>query len=322
MMKKIYFAAFLSMSAVAACDVAEESDLSVDEEKVCLGVSLPSDVTKVTGTSSEGAVNDLQVFVFDDSGNLESYGHSASSALTLECYPGTKDIVALVNAPSLSGLSKYSELIQKTSVLSDNAVSSLVMEGKTNVKVSSSTTVTVPVSRLAAKVTLTKIVNAMELEYHRKMTFALTSVYMINVAGDKKYLTDSAPSQWYNKMKYEAGSPSFLWQTLNGKVLGYNGSYDEESYFYCYPNHTADDYNDGAWQPRHTRLVVEATLGGTTYYYPVTLPEVDQNTAYEISLTVTRPGSDSPDKPVDSHSAEFTVKVVDWIDGADIDEVI
>ena len=54
----------------------------------------------------------------------------------------------------------------------------------------------------------------------------------------------------------------------------------------------------------------------------MTLPEVDQNTAYEISLTVTRPGSDSPDDPVDTHSAEFKIKVVDWIDGGDINETI
>ena len=54
----------------------------------------------------------------------------------------------------------------------------------------------------------------------------------------------------------------------------------------------------------------------------MTLPRVDQNTAYDISLTVTRPGSDSPDKPVDTQAAEFKIQVVDWADGGDINEVI
>lgn len=321
-MKKRIFNVVLALSVLAACDVKETRYESCGKEMIELGVSLPSGMTKVTGESGEGAVADLQVFVFDESGALEAYGHTASSSLTLNCYPGSKKAVALVNAPSYSEITSYSGLTAKLSSLTDNAVGRLVMEGETDVRLTSSTSVTVPVSRIAAKITLKSVVNAMELEYHRKQTFALTSVYLINVAGDREYLGDSAPTQWYNKMKYESASPSFLWQSLNGKVLSYSGTHDDGNYFYCYPNHTEEDFNDGSWKPRHTRLVVEATLGGNTCYYPVTLPEVDQNTAYEISLTVTRPGSDSPDDPVDTHSAEFKIKVVDWIDGGDINETI
>lgn len=321
-MKKRIFNVVLAVSALAACDVKEMHHEYRREEMVELGVSLPEEMTKVTGESGEDAVADLQVFVFDESGNLEAYGHAAALSLTLSCYPGSKKAVALVNAPSYPEITSYPGLVEKLSSLTDNSVGRLVMEGETDVKLASSTSVTVPVSRIAAKITLKSVVNAMELEYHRKQTFALTSVYLINVAGDRKYLGDSEPVQWYNKMKYESGSPAFLWQSLNGKVLSYKGVHNEGNYFYCYPNHTEGDFNDGSWKPRHTRLVVEATLGGTTCYYPVTLPEVDQNTAYEISLTVTRPGSDSPDDPVDTHSAEFKIKVVDWIDGGDINETI
>lgn len=321
-MKKRIFNVALAVSVLAACDVMETHNESCGEEMIELGVSLPAEMTKVTGESGEDAVADLQVFVFDGSGNLEAYGHAAASSLTLSCYPGSKKAVALVNAPGYRDITSYSGLVAKLSLLTDNAVGRLVMEGETDVRLTTSSSVTVPVTRIAAKITLKSVVNAMELEFHRQQTFALTSVYLINVAGDRKYLSDSAPEKWYNKMKYESGSPSFLWQSLNGKVLDYDAAHSDGNYFYCYPNHTEEDFNEGSWKPRHTRLVVEATLGGTTCYYPVTLPEVDQNTAYEISLTVTRPGSDSPDDPVDTHSAEFKINVVDWIDGGDINETI
>ena len=321
MKRKLYFAAFAA-AALTACNehVIELSDESVG--KVELGVTLPAAMTKVSGASSENDVNDLQIFVFDDSGSLEAYGHTASTSLTLNCFPGSKTVVALVNAPALSNVTSYSELTATSSALSDNAVSSLVMEGEVPVDLKASTSVTVPVERIVAKVTLTKIVNALELDYHRKMTFAVTSVYLINVAGDKLYLTDSEPKDWFNKMKYVSGSLSFLWQSLGDEVISNDATYSTPHYFYCYPNHTETGHNDGVWEPRFTRLVVQATLGGETYYYPVTLPRVDQNTAYDISLTVTRPGSDSPDKPVDTQAAEFKIQVVDWADGGDINEVI
>ena len=323
MKRKLYFAAFAA-AALTACNeqVIELSDESVG--KVELGVTLPAAMTKVSGASSENDVNDLQIFVFDDSGSLEAYGHTASTSLTLNCFPGSKTVVALVNAPALSDVTSYSELTATASALSDNAVSSLVMEGEVPVDLKASTSVTVPVERIVAKVTLTKIVNALELDYHRKMTFAVTSVYLINVAGDRKYLSDSDPAldKWYHKMKYEsANTLPFLYDAPKTSVK-YGTTYSSQHHFYCYPNHTETDANEGTWTARKTRLVVEATLGGETCYYPVTLTDIDQNTAYTVTLTVTRPGSPSPDIPVSTEEATFTVKVRDWTDGADYTETI
>lgn len=321
MKTKLCYAA-IAAAAMTACTEQIPVVLQENDTKVELSVALQTGVTKVSGASSESQVNDLQIFVFDESGVIEAYGHSNSTSLALTCLPGSKTVVALANAPALPEISSYSELTSVSSSLSDNAVSSLVMEGKVEVTLNSSTSVTIPVKRIAARITLSKIINALELDYHRKMTFSVTSVYLINVAGDKKYLVDSDPSSWFNRMQNENSSVPFLSQSLGGEAISYNSSYSTSHYFYSYPNHTATDRNGGSWSPRFTRLVVEAMLGGKTYYYPVTLPEVDQNTAYDITLTVTRPGSDSPDKPVTTQAAEFTIQVLDWEDGGDINETI
>lgn len=322
MKKKLIIAAFAAAAFVACDDVLKESE-TAGEASVQLEVSLPDEaMTRISGSSSEDAVTGLQVFIFDETGSLEAYGTSGAATLSLDCFPGKKKVVALVNAPGLSGISSYTDLTGTRSLLSDNAAGSLVMEGEKEVTLTSSTSVTVPVSRIASRISISSITNAFALEYHKNMTFSLVSVYMINVAGNRNYLTDSAPTTWYNKMKNTSDLPAILYESLGNTTLKSASTYSEAHYFYCYPNHTTADYNDGTWQPRHTRLVVEAKLGTETYYYPVTLPEVDQNTAYDITLKITRPGSDSPDKPVETDAVEVTVQVVDWIDGADINEVI
>jgi hypothetical protein len=86
-------------------------------------------------------------------------------------------------------------------------------------------------------------------------------------------------------------------------VIAAGSSYTNEHYFYCYPNLT----------DTKTRLVVEAVVGGYTYYYPVTLDAVDANTSYDYNLTITRLGSDSPDVPVEEGTVTFTVTVKDWV---------
>ena len=324
MRTKLFFAALAAL-ALASCNEAP-LEAPVTYEMLELEVNVPVLQTRLTGApSAEDAVSNLQIFVFDDaSGTLEAYGNQNASSVKLKCLPGVKDIVALVNAPSFSGIATKAELLSKTSSLSDNAKGDLVMSGLLEDETLSATskTVTVDVSRIAAKVTLLGVTNAMDLVANQKKEFKVTGVYLINVAGDRAYLTDSAPSKWYHKMRYEASNTlSFLYDAPE-TVIAHGSSYSASHHFYCYPNLTDTDANNGMWSARKTRLVVEATLGGETCYYPVTLDEVAQNTAYTVTLTVTRPGSSSPDEPISTSDATFTVQVKDWIDGADYTEII
>jgi hypothetical protein len=180
-----------------------------------------------------------------------------------------------------------------------------MMSGEITEELTASTTVTMPVERLAARIAVSQVSTDFELEAHQSLSFEIRSIYLINVAGEKAYLQDNTPTIWYNKNKYEAGtSPSFLYDVVtSGRIEG-GDSYDTEHYFYCYPNATATK----------TRLVIEAEVGGYTYYYPVTLNAIDANTAYTYNLTITRLGSDSPDIPVADGTVNFTVTVVDWVE--------
>lgn len=323
MKKRFYFAALVAAIALASC-TEKNAGLVEPGEMMELFVNVPCLETKVSGSpQDEGRVSDLQVFVFDkETGILESYGNASTSSMKLSCVPGNKEIVALVNAPSMSGIATLSELQAKKSSLKDNASGRLVMSGQmTRMLTPSDNAATVNVSRLAAKVTLINIKNQMSLEVNKQKEFVVTAVYMINAVGDRAYLSSSTPDVWYNKMKYEAGCPDFLYDAPKVK-LGAGQIYSNQHHFYCYPNMTSSDVNEGTWSARKTRLVVEATLGGETCYYPVTMSDLAQNTAYTVALTVTRPGSSSPDIPITTNEATVSVNVKDWIDGVDYDETI
>ena len=323
MMKKRFCFAAIAAMALASC-AEKNADLMVADEMVELQVNIPCLETKVAGTpQNEDKISSLQVFVFDkQSGTLEAYGNENASSLKLTCLPGNKEVVALVNAPSLAGIASLSELQGKKSSLADNASGKLVMSGQVTKQLTASdNSVTVNVSRLAAKVTLLNVKNQMSLEVNQKKAFVVTAVYLVNAVGDRAYLSPSTPGTWYNKMKYETGCPAFLYDAPKSTVAD-GQTYSTPHHFYCYPNATDTDANGGTWSARKTRLVVEATLGGETCYYPVTLADVAQNTEYTVSLTVTRPGSSSPDLPVSTNEATFTVNVQDWKDGSDYNEVI
>lgn len=329
MKKRFYLAAFAAM-ALMSCNEknVEVQQIPVEEGTVELEVNVPMPLTRIAGTaqdSDEKKVNDLQVFVFNSSGVLEAYGNEKANSLKLTCVPGNKEIVALVNAPSLSGVAGLSDIQEEVSELADNAAGSLVMASdvvEAELKADGSNSVTIPVSRIAAKVVLGTVTNNMTLEADQNKDFVIDAVYLINVSGEWLYQSDYDPQLWYNQMKYERdNSVGFLYDAVD-KSVSYGSNYSTGHYFYCYPNHTDDDPHAGDWSPRKTRLVVEASLGGEKCFYPLTLVNVDRNTEYVINLTVTRLGSSDPDIPVTTNEATFTVSVMDWIDGGEMDETI
>lgn len=336
MKRNLYFAA-LAAVLFASCDKPAANAPDDLSELVRLDLSFTSGQTKSVGTNDENTINSVQVYVFDSKGAIEAYNMeqfsnpvSVSSASTsVECTPGTKTLIALVNAPQMNDISSLDNLKGKVSQLSDNGLRNLHMSGQVSKDITGETEVTIPVSRIAAKVRLASISNQMSLDYYKGLPFYITDMYMINVSGNTGYLEDAAATSWYNKRgKTDNGAMDVMLTRRSTSPLAVSRSetlrlgQELEPAYYVYPNFTENDTSDPEWCPRYTRLVLEARLGEETYYYPVSIPDIERNTAYEVHLTVTRPGSSSPDIPVDVHTAAVTVNVVDWIDAADVNETI
>lgn len=316
-------AALASVAGLAGCREKSAEIVELRKEDVMLTVTVPGIVTKTSGLPvGEDAINDLQILVFDSRGKLETYKHGTGNSLSMTCTSGEKRVAAFVNSGSQTSVGSVSELNSAVTDLADNAAGGLVMVGETSVVLTASSNVSIRVKRVAARVGISKIENAMELEQHRNMSFEVKAVYMVNVAGSKAFFSDSEPNVWYNKSGFESGAPAFLHDSVPTKNVAAGSSYTDPHYFYCYPNHTATDVSGGSWCARKTRLVVEVALDGTTYYYPVTLDDVESNTVYSYELKITRPGSSSPDMPVEGAVAGITVKVEDWVELPSVIETI
>ncbi|MDE6871310.1 MAG: FimB/Mfa2 family fimbrial subunit [Bacteroidales bacterium] len=313
--------AALAVVCASACEKNVSEAVQADMPAV-LNISLPEAMTKVTDTSGEDRVEDMQVFVFKKDGSLDAYGKAAGGHLSMSCTVGERDIVALVNAPSYTDVKDYATLLGRFSDLKDNAPGRFVMSGQTACNVSSSTSVEVDVRRLVARISIASVKNEFTLPQYRDADFRITGIYLVNVAGDRMYLSGDSDGIWYNKMKNDSSSDvSGLVYSGNLDVpLMAGSSYSVTHYFYCYPNAVLSDSSDPEWSARQTRLVVETSLDGKTYYYPVNIEGIASNHTYEISeMKITRIGSDSPDIPVSSDAVGFTVNVKDWVAGGSME---
>lgn len=323
MNKRTVWAAVSAACILTACSEKIESSHQMEGIVTDIRFCVPIPETKITGALSESAVNSLQIFVFRPDGNIEAYGTSSNSTgVSLTCTTGEKDVVALVNASPLENVVSLADLKSRTTNLSDNTASNLVMEGIERKTLKVAETVVIPVTRCAARVALTKVSADFELDVYKNMDFKITKVMLTNVAGSKPVLGNGTPALWYNKRGEEPSSLPIISDVLNNVTVTGTSPYSSPHYFYCYPNPTTKDSSAANWSARKTRLVVVASLGGTVYYYPVTLPVLEANKLYSVALTVTRPGSTDIDVPVEKMTAAVSVTVNRWGNGADVNETI
>lgn len=323
-MNKRIICAAMAAAAIVACEKKEAKLPGGDGQTVTLEVTVPVEKTKALTSASESAVNNCQVLVYSaSSGVLETHEEAGSSSVTVTCTKGPKQIVALVNAPDMSSAVTYSQLLEARSHLEENSLQSLVMEGCRTVDPDTTASVTVDVRRLVSKVRLVKVETAFEKEEYYDLGFRINSVYLINVAADKKWLADAGdPAEWYNKLGYESSDcDALLYDAVSGAALTKEDKiYDTEHVFYCYPNPNDEDSFEEEFTPRPTRLVVEASIGEDTFFYPVSLPELKRNTVYDVSISVKRPGVLDPNDDIEKKEASVSINIVGWGNPVDVPE--
>ena len=333
MFKRGLFMAFVAIASLACSkenpseQAPQQTQMATLEVNVSDGVATRA--TSVSDSQIGTAAGDIQVLVFNSRGTLLAYGENAASSSTLSLIipTGTVKCYAVVNSlEDLSGISSESSLLAKTSYLRDNSVTKMEMIGSASKSIASGTnSVSIPVKRFAAKVQIDKITPAFTSPAHKAMQFKLAGIYLVNVNGSCPYTQTSTAGLegfWYNKMKFVSGecnalisdklSTPAIMQTSAGAVTPYSTSH----YLYCYPNPVTADTSSSTWTERYTRLVVETTLGDTTYYYPVNIPSPEANTLYQITnMQITGLGSDSPDKTVEKGALSVSITVTDWSTG-------
>jgi hypothetical protein len=314
--------AVMAVLVAGSCQKAWKPDAGTGEpETKALTFSLGAiGGTRATGiqVTDEEKVNRWLLFLFDEAGNrfmapVEVSG-SGSTVLTLPT-GRTFTVCALANYASIPGVSTLSALSGTVSNLGDNALTSLVMYGSGTLKVDGDTDLyPVPVSRLVAKTGIRAITVDMADDFYAHETFTLKAVYVTNVYTRSTLAADPTPSGtrslWYNTMGWHgtgsapssASLDALTGHTGINRVIA-NGSTDQTGeYFYFYPNKISDDTTSNLWSVRHTRLVIEASIGtgaaARACYYVVTLPASKRNNTYiATSVRITHPGAPDPEQP-------------------------
>ena len=286
--------------------------------------------TSVNDANIGTAERDIQVLVFNSEGDLLAYGanEDSSTKVSLSIPTGTVECYAVVNSyDDLSVIATKTVFQKHLSHLKDNDPTRMEMLGSITKTVAAGTnSVSIAVKRFASKVQIDKITPAFAAPAHRAMEFKLVGIYLINVNGTCPYTMiptgASESTSWYNKRKYVNGdcnhlitdklSTPVVMQTTAGTVTPYSTPH----YLYCYPNPVTTDVSTTTWSERISRLVVETTLGGTTYYYSVNIPTPQCNTVYQITnMKITGLGTDTPDAVVQKGSLSVSLTVTDWSTG-------
>ena len=333
MFKRGLFMAFMAILSLACTKENPSKQVPQETQMATLQVNV-SDVVTTRATSVKDdqiglGAGDIKVLVFNSAGNMVGYAENAasSSTISMSIPTGTIKCYAVVNSSeNLKGVIKESGLTSKVSYLKNNATSKMEMIGSATKTVSAGVnSITIPVKRFAAKVQIDKITPAFTAPAHKALECKLTGIYLVNVNGSCPYtLTSTAGSTdyWYNKMKYVSGDCNALISDKLSSPVTLQASadavtpYTTSHYLYCYPNPATTDSSSSTWSNRYTRLVVETTLGGTTYYYPVNIPTPAANTLYQITnMKITGLGSDSPDKLVEKGTISVSITVTDWSTG-------
>ena len=355
MKKTVLF--FMSMAAVlvaASCNKMTSSDSPVEGKKMSVFVEIKGDMagglTKAVGNTAanEAKVNNLQVFVFNN-GNLEDYA-SVDESLTavLNATSGTRELWAVVNAPSLADVRTLTELKAQASLLGSNGLDNFVMVGSTTHELGGDADSTHPISitvrRIVSRVSLLGVTSDFKLSLSGA-SFDVTKIYLINVVGNQllsiggesAYVAN--PTLWLNQLGYTSTDPNaLLYDVVTGVTVNNTTPFEERHDFYPYPNalgqgrsdQTADSPKAGGtnvytspFSARQTMLVIEGVFHenaedseGVVGYYPIDLPALERNKLYLIeSVKLTRRPSAYPYGPVETGESYVTISVHDWETG-------
>ncbi len=290
--------------------------------------------------NKDNTVSKLEVFIFRnapgkaDDGKLENYKCFSGDELgTLEnleirTSSGKKTVVAIANShrDDWRGITDLNSLKESAFSLKNENTGDFTMSGSTEATISGTTDVSIALSRMVARIKLSGISADFSGTPYEDVPLTGIKAYLINVCGNS-YLsgtTSYAAGNYLNHGGYNAGNCSemamegIMYEEISGQVTS-GSPFTEDIFFYCYENTVPSENGTD----RFTRLVVEASIGGTTYYYPVNinrsgfgyssgLEGISRNTSYSINIKITRPGSLSPDEVITNGSADITLSVENW----------
>lgn len=310
-MRRFLLTYMIGMLAFSFVSCERESSLRPDGKvKVNCNVNLATKA--VSDISDEIEVLDVLVFMAE-TGELLSYDRVKEGSISLYFQRGIlHHCCFFVNAPEgeFSDISRYDELLQKVSQLSDNA-EHFVMQSMMSRMFVTDGNLDVTVSRLCSKITVDNIEPKFMDTGISQSEVVFKRMFLMNVPASISYEgKPDASAVILNKTGYD--------QSLSKDVLGliskeFNHNIesseiiDVDSSLYCY----SADMDEEAVSS--TKLVLELEISGSPNYYTVLFPKLKPNYEYHIeTVSLLGFGSGTPGEVFDRTEVSMTVSVNPW----------
>ena len=325
-MKAKRTALLLSIFLLAGCHRAALPE----EGGVEVVFSVLGEDTRMTGTDGERAVDNWVLLLYKDGILIEAGTSDSGSVIRKRLAVGEYTAFAIVNPPVSFVPDDYPELSSLTlaeSTLRENMAGRLVMAGSRaiTVPVQDGETQRIGVDRLVCKAGIRKISVGFSDPFLAARPFVLKGIYLTNCYGKSRYGSDwgeadivSEASLWHNRMGFHSDGAvdGLLAETGLDIPITTHTPHMQEHTFYYYPNPLPEtlDSRSGTWTRRRTRMVLEAEIGGRTYYYTITLPASQRNKTYIIEEAIIRKlGTRDPEKDEPGAiDVVFSTSVEDW----------
>lgn len=286
----------------------KEVDSGNEQSYACI-----SDICLSRSGVSSCYVGTADIFAYEDdaTGYLDSYQHldNPGERIGIASRSGNKRFVVVANAREktfiYSDIVDYSGLESVYSHLEDDNPDNPVMSGQTRGRAGRDG-MEMEMKPLMAKVRVNSFFVDFVGKPYSDMQFEHPKAYLVNVSGMCPVLgTPSVPVDILNPGHLDENycrniaRPDML---LCDDVTGHP--------MYCYP---CDGTAEGPASCT-TRLVIEGSIGGVTYYYPINVGngKVERGQSYAYDITITRPGMSDPDTPVEMTMAKVEMHIENW----------
>ena len=139
--------------------------------------------------------------------------------------------------------------------------------------------------------------------------------YLTNVSGSCTLSGESSGTSWYNlggldEVFIKAIKRPWMLMKEFPQPIGASTVFPDISLF-CYPNPASED----SFGSPVTRLVIEGSIGGTVYYYPVSLGAISCGERRKLDITITSKGTSDPDTPATSDMITLAFRPLGWEQG-------
>lgn len=308
-------------------------------EPACLTVLLESDATKSTLSQTEAednAVVTVDLFVFRETEAASVDHHSLDvykrftgaelDAISITTTTGPKLIYALINShyADFKGVKNVTQFESLLSQLKNEELGNFTMFGSVQEQLTAANTVSIPITRFISRVDVTSVKTSFTGTPYEGMSLSNCKLYLVNVHGARHIHDNGVPATpviYNNKKLVSADCAStamegMLMDDIAGTIGG--TAYTTAHHLYTYSNETED-------LAEATKLVLQADLDGTTYYYPIPVNQADygyeggpepagvvRNSVYTYTITVSKPGSTDPNTPIVPGVVDLTFTVTPW----------